>query len=88
MTIFKAGLAAAAVFIGAVAALLGAVVLLSSLGSGTIAISYGTGATAAAETIARTTNPERFWMLLGTLGLAPLVLGILAAVWGGRTLRG
>ncbi len=87
MSMFRAGLAAAAVFIGAIAALLGVVMLVSALGSGTIAISYGAGANAVAETVSRAGDPGRFWRLVAALGVAPLVLGAGAALWGNRQLR-
>ncbi len=87
MTMFKAGLAAAAVFIGAIAALLGVVMLVSALGSGTIAMSYGAGAGAVSETVSQSTDPDRFWRLVAALGAAPAVIGAAAVVWGMRQLR-
>ena len=87
MSMFRAGLAAAAVFIGAIAALLGVVMLVSALGSGTIALSYGAGADAVAETVSRASDPGRFWRLIAALGAGPLVLGTAAAMWGSRQLR-
>ena len=87
MSMFRAGLAAAAVFIGAIAALLGVVMLASALGSGTIALTYGAGANAVAETVSRAGDPGRFWQLVAALGIAPLVLGAAAVLWGSRQLR-
>ena len=87
MSMFRAGHAAAAVFIGAIAALLGVVMLASALGSGTIALTYGAGANAVAETVSRAGDPGRFWQLVGALGIAPLVLGAAAVLWGSRQLR-
>jgi hypothetical protein len=87
MSMFRAGLAAAAVFIGAIGALLGVVMLVSALGSGTIAMSYGTGVNAVAETVSRAGDPGRFWRLVAALGVGPLVLGTAAAIWGSRQLR-
>ena len=87
MSMFRAGLAAAAVFIGAIAALLGLVLLISALGSGTIAISYGAGADAVAETVSRAGDTARYWRLVAALGAGPLALGAAAAMWGSRQLR-
>ncbi len=87
MSMFRAGLAAAAVFIGAIAALLGVVMMASALGSGTIALTYGAGANAVAETVSRAGDPSRFWQLVAALGFAPLVLGAAAVLWGSRQLR-
>jgi hypothetical protein len=87
MTMFRAGLAAAAVFIGAIAALLGVVILVSALGSGTLSLSYGAGAAAVTETVSQSGNPDRFWRLVAALGAAPAALGAAAALWGLRQLR-
>ena len=87
MSMFRAGLAAAAVFIGAISALLGVVMLVSALGSGSIAMSYGAGASAVAETVSRDGDPARFWWLVAALGIGPFVLGTAAAIWGNRQLR-
>lgn len=88
MTIFRAGMAVVCVFIGGIAALLGAVVLISGLSSGTLSLSWGVGAAAASQVVTRASDPQHFAMLLGLLGGGPLVLGALAAWWGWRTLRG
>jgi hypothetical protein len=87
MTMFRAGLAAAAVFIGAIAALLGVVILVSALGSGTISLSYGAGVTAVTDTVSQSGDPSRFWRLVAALGAAPAMLGAAAATWGFRQLR-
>ena len=60
MTMFRAGLAVAMVVIGGIAALLGAILLVSAFSSGSIAVSYGAGAGAVAETITRAGDPDRF----------------------------
>lgn len=87
MTMWQAGMAVAMVLIGGIAALLGGVVLLSSLSSGSIALSYGAGSTAVAETVTHAGDPSRFMYLVALLGGAPFVLGGLAAWWGMRRLR-
>ncbi len=88
MTLLKAGLAVAAILIGAIAAFLGGVLLLSALKTGAIQISYGTGAEALSETITLASDSARFWRLVAMLGVAPLGLGILAARWGWLRIRG
>lgn len=87
MTMFQAGLAVAMVLIGGIAALLGSVVLLSSLSSGSIALTYGTAGATVAETVTRAGDPSRFLYLVSLLGGAPLLLGGFAAWWGMRTLK-
>lgn len=87
MTMFRAGLAVAMVLIGGIAALLGAVVLISAMSSGSISLTYGSGASAVAETVSRASDPGRFMQLVGLLGAAPLIFGVIGAIWGMRTLR-
>ena len=84
MSLFKAALAVAFVFIGAIAAILGLVVVVSALRTGAIILSYGA---ATPETVSQTTDPNRFWTLFAGLGVLPLVLGGLAARWGLATLK-
>lgn len=87
MTMFRAGLAVAMVVIGGIAALLGAILLVSAFSSGSIAVSYGAGAGAVAETITRAGDPDRFMNLVLMLGVAPFLFGAAAAWWGMRTLK-
>ena len=84
MSLFKAALAVAFVFIGAIAAILGLVVVVSAIKSGAIILSYGA---ATPETVSQATDPNRFWTLFAGLGVLPLVLGGLAARWGLATLK-
>lgn len=87
MTMFRAGLAVAGVIIGAIAALLGLVMLVSALKSGVIDMSYGSGANTVSQSVSRAGDPGRFWQFVAALGVAPLVLGTAAAMWGNRQLR-
>ena len=88
MPILKAGFAAAAVIIGAIGALFGLVLLVSALKSGTVQISYGTGADLKTDIFERATNAASYWRTVAALGIAPLVVGVLAARWGWRTIKG
>lgn len=87
MTMFRAGMAVALVFIGGIAAFLGAVVLGSALSTGTLTLSYGAGARATTEVLSRAADPSRFIQMTLLLGAGPVVLGGLAAWWGWRTLK-
>lgn len=87
MTMFRAALAVAMIFIGGIAAFLGGVVLGSALSTGTIVLNYGTGSKAATEVVSRAADPARFNEFALMLGAAPLLLGGLAAWWGWRTLN-
>lgn len=87
MTIFRAGMAVAMVFIGGIAAFLGAVVLSSALSTGTLTLNYGAGAHATTEALTRAADPTRFMQMTLLLGAVPLVFGALAAWWGWRTLK-
>lgn len=69
--------------LGAVAAYLGAIVLLTSLRSGEINYSYGAEARRVSQTIVKATDPSKFWQAVGLMGGLPLILGA-AAVWQGR----
>ena len=86
MAMLRAGLAVAAILIGAVAVLLGALVTLSALRSGSIEMSHGLGTKAVAETVILATEAARFWQLVFALGIAPAVIGAAAAWWGWRTI--
>jgi hypothetical protein len=87
MTMFRAGMAVALVFMGGIAAFLGGVVLSSALTTGTLTMSYGTGARATTEVLSQVADPSRFMQMTLLLGAGPLVLGSLAAWWGWRTLK-
>ena len=76
------------IFLGAVGAFVGAVMLLSALGSGQISLSYDQGGRLVSETISRASDGSRFWRVLGLMGALPLIAGA-AAVWlGWRRIRG
>lgn len=87
MPMFRAGLAVAAMLIGAIAAFLGVILIASALQSGAISLSYGSGANAVSETVTRAGNASRYWQLVAALGIAPAIFGTLAARWGWRTIR-
>ena len=87
MTMLKAGLAVAMILIGAVAVILGATLLFSALKTGTIQLSYGTGAAMQSETITQAGNAARFWQFAIALGVAPLVLGVAAVRAGWRSIN-
>lgn len=81
--VFFAGL----VLLGAVAVFLGSVFLLSVGFEGPISISYLQKGQSVIETVHRADDPARFWRLYATMGLAPLLLGAVAAVLGVRALK-
>lgn len=87
MHMIKAGLLVGAVLIGAIMALLGAVLLVSALPSGEIHLSHGPLTAATNETITRASDPARYWQYITTLGLAPLAIGIALARWGWRSIQ-
>ncbi|HPG89735.1 MAG TPA: hypothetical protein PLD46_08775 [Hyphomicrobium sp.] len=87
MPLFRAGMAVAAMLIGAIAAVLGIVLLWSALHSGSISLSYGSGANVVSETISQASDGMRYWQLVIALGLAPAMLGTFAAIWGWRAIR-
>lgn len=86
MTMFRAGLAVAALLIGGIAAFLGIVVTFSALKTGGVSLSYGSGETAVAETITKAADAARYWRLVIGLGVAPALLGTIAALWGWRSI--
>lgn len=87
MGMLRAGLAVAAMFIGGIAAFLAVVIAMSAIKSGSLHISYGTGADAVTETVTLAADAARFWKMFVTLSVAPGILGVLAARWGWRTIN-
>lgn len=87
MGLFRAGLAVAALFIGGISAFLGTVVTASALANGSIQFGFGDNAQAF-ESVAYADGPFRFGMLLAGMGLLPLILGLIAAIWGWRSING
>ncbi len=87
MPILRAGLAVAAMLIGGIAAFLGIIMLLSSLNSGSISMSYGTGDAAVSEVVTRAADAARYWKMIIGLGVLPLALGVAASMWGWRQIR-
>lgn len=87
MPLFRAGFAVAAMLIGAIAAFLGVILTASALQTGAISLSYGNGAAAVSETITRAADAARYWQVLVALGIAPAILGSLAARWGWRSIN-
>ena len=82
MSMLRAATAVAAMFIGAIAAFLGIVLMFSALKSGSIQLTYGTGEHTVSETAWRATDAMRYWRLFGLLGVAPVIAGTIAARWG------
>ena len=72
---------------GGAAAFLGAVVLINSLGKGSISYSTGSGPGQVTTTFARDADPNGFWIALGCIGLLPLAGGVGAVQLGRRMLR-
>lgn len=87
MSILKAGLAAGAMFIGAIAALLGFVLTLSALKTGAVTITYGETGQVIKETVTQAADSGRYWRLVATLGGLPILLGVVSFRWGRRTLK-
>lgn len=87
MPMLRAGLAVAAMFIGAIAAFLGVVVAISALRSGSIQMSYGSGPDAVLDTVSRAADAVRYWKIFFALCVVPTVLGTLAARWGWRAIN-
>ncbi|MGQ0458027.1 MAG: hypothetical protein ACT4OU_13325 [Hyphomicrobium sp.] len=84
MAIFKAGVAVAAILIGAIAVFLGALVIISALAHGSIHIIYGPIETG--DVVLRATAPGEFYRLVAIFGLAPFAAGILAVWLGWRAI--
>lgn len=76
-----------ALFLGAVAVFMGAVVLLSSLRAGQISTSWQSAEGLVMLTRSRASEPEEFWKLVGLFGALPLAFGGAAIWWGRRTMR-
>jgi hypothetical protein len=74
-------------FIGAIAALLGTIMVVSALTTGAVQFSYGAGASAVTETVSQATDSARYWRLVIGLGFAPAILGAIAAWWGWRAIN-
>lgn len=87
MPMFRAGLAVAAMLLGAIAAFMGAVMIASALQTGTVSLSYNSGDSIISETVTRAGDTVRYWQLVAALGIAPVVLGVLAARWGWQTIN-
>lgn len=87
MPLLRAGLAVAAILIGAIAVMLGVILIWSTLQTGSISLSYGSGAGSVSETISRTADGARYWKMISLLGVAPAVLGLFAAMWGWRAIN-
>jgi hypothetical protein len=87
MSMFRAACAAAAMFIGGIAAFLGVVLMISALKTGSIALTYSAGAQTISETASRVTDAARYWRLFVGLGVAPALLGLIAARWGWRAIN-
>ena len=83
----RAGLAVGMILFGLAGALLGGVVLVSTIRTGGITVSYGAGAQAVTEVLTYAAEPMRFLKFAGFLGLAPFVFGLVMARYGFRTLQ-
>jgi uncharacterized membrane protein HdeD (DUF308 family) len=86
MDMLRAGLAVAAMFIGAIAALMGAIMIISALKTGAVQFSYGSGGNVVSETVTRAADAARYWRFVAALGIAPVVFGVVAARWGWQTI--
>ncbi len=82
MSMLRAGLAVAAMFIGAISALMGTIMVLTALKTGSVQFSYRSGGTTIAETVTRAADAVRYWRFVAALGAAPLIFGVIAARWG------
>lgn len=85
MDVFRAAMMVAVIVFGAIAALLGFVVLVVGLPAGSLTLSFVSGAM---ETVTRAGDPERFWRLMLALGAAPLLIGAGMVKFGMRRIRG
>lgn len=87
MPMFRAGLAVAAMLIGAIAAFLGVILTASAIKNGAISLSYNSGDSIISETVTRAGDAVRYWQLVVALGVAPAILGALSARWGWRAIN-
>jgi hypothetical protein len=87
MSFFKILFLAAIAFIAAVAVFLGFVMIVTSLQNGSIMMSYMSSGSSVSETVTRAGDPARFWKLVLTIGVLPLVLGALTLRFAVRKLR-
>lgn len=87
MPLLSAVVSAGAVFLGAIAAFLGAILVISALTTGTLHLTYGDDGKLITEVIARAADPARFWKLVTVLGVLPAIAGAFAARWGWRRIR-
>jgi len=88
MGMFRLAFLAVVAFLSAIGIFIGCVTLLTSLQNGAIALSYTSGGKAITETISRAGDGDRFWRLLLTLGMAPIVIGAGALWYSVKKLRG
>lgn len=77
----------AAVFIGAILAFLGIIVVLSALKSGELTLVYGGNTGTKTDVISRAADESRFWQLLILVGGIPAIGGLIATRWGWRKLN-
>ncbi|MFN0217793.1 MAG: hypothetical protein ACKVP4_03145 [Hyphomicrobium sp.] len=84
MAMFKAAMAVAAILIGAIAAVLGAIVIVSAIANGSILVI--TGPTETGEAVSRATSPADFYRLVAIFGVAPFLAGALAVRLGWRAI--
>lgn len=87
MGIFRLFFFGAAAFLAAVAIFLGLVVMLTSLQSGSVMLSYTSDGRAVSETITRATDAGRFWKLFTTMGVLPATIGAVALWYCVKRLR-
>lgn len=85
MPMFKAAMAVAAVFFGAISTVLGAIVTVSALATGTISIVREAGPSVP---LSFSDDPASFVFLLAAVGLAPLLIGAIAVRWVWRRISG
>lgn len=72
---------------GAVAAFMGAVVLMGGLRAGEIGFRSGPADAIVDQRVRKADDPEAYWQALGLAGGLPLVLGLGAVFAGRRLLR-
>ncbi|MGE0052862.1 MAG: hypothetical protein AB7S74_01520 [Hyphomicrobium sp.] len=87
MTMLRAGFTVAMIIFGLASALLGGVVLFSALRTGSITVSYGSGADAVKQVLTYAGERTRFLQFAGLLGLMPFLIGLVLARMGFRAIR-